>query len=80
MDKIKRIVALIAVVILAGLYGATLFFAITDNTATMRMFSLSVVATVIIPVVMYIYMLIYRRMKDDVSANSMEGSDSSDEK
>lgn len=80
MDKIKRIVALIAVVILAGLYGATLFFAITDNTATMRMFSLSVVATVIIPVFMYIYMLIYRRMKDDVSANSMEGSDSSDEK
>ena len=80
MDKIKRIVALIAVVLLAGLYGATLFFAITDNTATMRMFSLSVVATVIIPVFMYIYMLIYRRMKDDVSANSMEGSDSSDEK
>ena len=80
MDKIKRIVALIAVVILAGLYGATLFFAITDNTATMRMFSLSVVATVIIPVFMYIYMLIYRRMKDDVSANSMEGSDSSYEK
>lgn len=80
MDKIKRIVALIAVVILAGLYGATLFFAITDNTATMRMFSLSVVATVIIPVFMYIYMLIYRRMKDDVSANSMDGSDSSDEK
>ncbi|MDD6434851.1 MAG: hypothetical protein PUF77_00475 [Clostridiales bacterium] len=80
MDKIKRIVAMIAVVILAGLYGATLFFAITDNTATMRMFSLSVVATVIIPVFMYIYMLIYRRMKDDVSANSMDGSDSSDEK
>ena len=49
MKKIKRILALIGAVFLVSLYIITLILAITDNSASMRMFQASIVATVIIP-------------------------------
>ena len=53
--KIKRIFAIIAVVLLVALYGSTIVFALSDSPNAVYMFS-----TVIIPIILYSYILVYR--------------------
>jgi cell shape-determining protein MreD len=77
MKKIKQILALIGAILLACLYLATLVFAITDNSKTMNVFFASVVATVLIPVLIWAYTLIYRLVKksDEQEDSSAPGND-----
>lgn len=70
MKKIKQILALISAILLASLYLITLICAFTDNTGTMRMFTASVVATVLIPVLIWIYTFIYRLLKNHYGPDS----------
>lgn len=60
MKKIKQILAISGVILLAGLYVVTLICAITDKSQTMSLFKASVFATVIIPVLIWAYSFIYR--------------------
>lgn len=60
MKKGKRVLAMIGVVILAGLYVATLISAILATPATDDFFKASLLATIIVPLLIYVYMLIYR--------------------
>lgn len=64
MKKCKRILALIGIVLLVSLYALTVFAAIFDNTHTMKYLTASIAATVIIPVLLWIYHLIYRLIRD----------------
>ena len=59
MKKLMRVGALLLVLILVALYGSTLYFAITDNPQTMRMFAVSIVSTVVLPVLLYVYKYIF---------------------
>ena len=63
----KRLFAIIGVILLVSLYILTLVMALTDNTSTMRMLEASVLATIIIPVLIWTYTFIYRLLnkKDD---------------
>lgn len=73
MKKVKQILALIGVILLVALYIITLVLAITDNSGTMNMFFASVVATILIPVLIWAYTLIYRLTrgnKDSADKNS----------
>lgn len=54
MQRIKQICALIGIILLVSLYGLTLFAAIFDSTATMKYLSAAVVATVLIPVTIWL--------------------------
>ncbi len=63
MKKLKRILALAGVIFLVLLYLITLILAITDHSDSMRMFQASVVATVIIPALLWAYSFIYRLLK-----------------
>lgn len=65
MKKVKQILAIIGVIFLVGLYLTTLVVAIIDNTNGMVMLKASVVATIIIPVLMWAYALIYRLTRGD---------------
>lgn len=65
----KRIFALILAVLLVCMYAATLVFAITDNVKTMSFFKASVALTIIVPVLIYAYQLVYRVVR------SFEGKD-----
>lgn len=56
----KKILAIIGIVVLVLLYVATLVAAIADSTATMDFFRASVAATILIPVLLYAYILIYK--------------------
>ncbi len=63
MKKVKQILAILGVVLLLGLYVITLIMAVTDNTSTMSMLEASVVATILIPILMWAYSFIYRLLK-----------------
>lgn len=63
MKKVKQILAIIGIVFLVLLYLSTLICAIIDRTETMRLFQTSVMATVIIPVLLWAYSFIYKLIK-----------------
>lgn len=67
MKKLKRILALLGVVLLAGLYLTTLILAICGNSNTMNVFIASIVATAVIPVLLWAYSMIYRLLKEHYS-------------
>ena len=56
--KIKRIFAIIAVVLLVALYGSTIVFAMSDSPNAVYMFKASIFCTVIIPIILYSYILV----------------------
>ena len=61
MKKWKRIIALAGAVLLVIMYGCTL----TDQSETMGLFKASVACTIIIPVLLYAYTLVYRLTRHD---------------
>lgn len=63
MKKVKQILAIIGIVFLVLLYLSTLICAIIDRTETMRLFQASIMATVIIPVLLWAYSFIYKLIK-----------------
>lgn len=65
MKKTKRILALMGAALLIVLYGSTLFFALTDHSETMGLFKASIVCTIVLPVLIYAYTLVYRITRRD---------------
>ena len=63
LDKLKRILALAGAILLAGLYLITLILAFVDPTASKDWLKAAVAATLVIPVLLYAYMLVYRYLK-----------------
>ncbi len=59
MHKLKRIAALLLVIILVGLVFLTLYFAVTGS----RFFMASLMTTLLLPILLYAYMFIYRLLK-----------------
>ena len=63
MKKIKRILAILGAIILAGLFISTIFGALSYNENYMDMIMASVYATVIIPVLIWAYSFVYKMVK-----------------
>ncbi|MED9905230.1 MAG: hypothetical protein UFG06_13755 [Lachnospiraceae bacterium] len=57
--NVKRIAALIAVILLVALYVVTLFAAIFDTSASGSLFRLCLVCTVAVPLLAWIFIWIY---------------------
>lgn len=53
----RRLLALAAAIILAGLYILTLLFAVTGNENTMGMLMASLFASIAIPIFIYVFQL-----------------------
>ena len=64
MKKIKQILALAGAVLLVCMYAATLIFALIDSPAASGLFKASVAATILIPVLLYGFIMIARLLKD----------------
>ena len=75
MKKVKQILAILGVVLLLGLYVITLIMAVTDNTSTMSMLEASVVATILIPILMWAYSFIYVLLKKYYGSDKDENED-----
>lgn len=63
MKKIKRILALAGVILLIGLYGATIYCALTDNSGSMAWFKASILTTIMVPVLLWTYTFVYRMVR-----------------
>ncbi|MDO4260640.1 MAG: hypothetical protein Q4C82_01055 [Eubacteriales bacterium] len=59
-QKIKRILALAAVVIILLLYAATFVLSFLPGEQGETLLMISIVATVVIPVLIYIYLWLFR--------------------
>ena len=78
MKKTKRILALIGVILLVGLYITTLVLAIVDSSATMDLFRGSIFATVVSATIIWAYTYIYQlfsKKKDHDDSDSTEKND-----
>ncbi len=64
---LKQIFAIIAIVLLAGLYISCLVLALIQSEWASKMLQLTIVMTVLVPVTIYIFMMFYRlsHRKDD---------------
>lgn len=68
MKNLKRILALLGILLLAGLYLTSLILALTSNAHTFDFFVASIAATVIIPILLWVYTAMYKyltRHKND---------------
>ncbi|MEG0190383.1 MAG: hypothetical protein RR681_04280 [Lachnospiraceae bacterium] len=67
MKKSKRTLAILGVLLLAGLYLSTLIFAFIDHTKSMGLLKASIAGTILIPVLLYAYSMFYKltRTKDE---------------
>jgi len=63
-QKIKQILAILGVIVLVGLYAATLICALSKSDNYMNLLMASVYSTVIIPVLIWAYSFIYKLLKN----------------
>ena len=68
MKNLKRLLAVIGIILLAGMYVLTFILALTDNSACRQDIMASLYATVIIPILLYAFLLVYHwtHQKNDV--------------
>lgn len=63
MKKLKRILALVGVLLLAGLYILTFVSALLSTPYSAGLFKACLFSTVFIPIMIYAILLIYRILK-----------------
>lgn len=74
MKKVKRILAIIGVVLLIGLYLSTLFCALFAKENLMSLLMASIYATFVIPVLIWAYTFIYKLVKKNDEDEKNEDS------
>ena len=62
MQKLRRILALLGVVILVGMYVVTLVFALSSSPNANNMLMASIVCTVVVPCLLYGMILVTRAL------------------
>ena len=86
MKKTKRILAIICIIILVGLYVAAFVTSLFDKSASMTLFKGCIALTIFVPGVAYIYICLHRyamtrsKRKDYYSpVSSVDDNDKSDD-
>ena len=72
MKKIKRILAAAAVIILAALYLCSLIFALIDHPMKNSLLSAALYATVVIPVLLYVFLFVARLFQKKEDTENQE--------
>ena len=75
MKKVKRILALAGAMLLFALYASTLIFAFIDSAVSLTFLRASIACTIILPVLIYAYILVYRVTRRDTDINSEDRDD-----
>ena len=79
MKKLQRVLAIAGVVLLVGLYAATLFFALSGSPESDGWFKASIACTIIVPVFLYANMLVYKVLKHRGDTKQMTKEDKKDD-
>lgn len=66
MKNFKRILAAIGAVLLFGMYASTFLFAFIDHSKSLGLLKASIACTIILPVLLYAYTLVYRMSRRDL--------------
>lgn len=77
MKKVKQILAILGVIILVGLYLATIVCAVSASDNFMNMLMASLYASIVIPVLIWAYSFIYKLLKKHYHIN--DSADEADE-
>lgn len=75
MQKLKRILALAGAVLLIGMYLITLILGLTASPATQDMLMAAIVCTIVIPCLLYAFMLVARVLDNRGNTDSQEKQD-----
>ena len=70
MKKLKRFTALIGAILLFALYASTLVLAMIGSDASADLLRIAVVTTIVLPVLLWAYSLIYRVLKQRAEAET----------
>lgn len=70
MKKIKRILALIGAILLFFMYAGTLVFALIGSEDAIQWLKVSIACTILVPVILYGYILAYRMIKKTGSSQN----------
>lgn len=65
MKKFKRIFALTGAILLILLYVSTLVFAFIDHPASIGLLKAAVACTILLPVLLYAYALVYKATRKE---------------
>ena len=76
MKKVKQILAMIGVIVLVGLYVATIVCAVSASENFMNMLMASIYASVVMPVLIWAYSFIYKLIKKNSEDKKDEDSSS----
>lgn len=80
MKKVKRIMALVLAIFLFCLYGLTLIVSIVGGSDQDNMLKACIYSSIVIPILLWTYNLIYRVLKRDSPLNLEEDMTKSDSK
>lgn len=72
MQKLKRILAFIGIILLVGMYLATLVLALTSSPAAQNMLMAAIGCTIIVPCVLYAIILVARVLGDRRASDENE--------
>ena len=73
-NKIKRLLAALGTFLLFAMYALTLIFALTDHSATKGLLKASIACTILLPVLLYAFILVYRLTDKDQRRRNEEES------
>lgn len=73
-NKIKRLLAALGAFLLFAMYALTLIFALTDHSATKGLLKASIACTILLPVLLYAFILVYRLTDKDQRRRKEEES------
>lgn len=72
MKRLKQITALIGVIVLLGLHVSTVVLACIGSDTAMRLLRAAIYATIVLPVLLWAYSLIYKVLKRNYSPEARE--------
>ncbi len=75
----RQIVAMAGVILLVLMYVVTLILAVTDSSASGKFFALSLCATLVVPIILFLYSWMYGRITGKKIIGDPEQPDNSQE-
>lgn len=74
MKRFKKILALLGIIFLAGLYLSTIVFALIDSEYSLTLLKASIYLTITVPVVLYAMIMIYRLLANHNNDKSKDNT------
>lgn len=65
MKNKKKIIAILGIIVLVGLYASTLIFAFLDSELSFQLLQVSIFCSVAIPILVYVCNMLYKLLNKD---------------